>query len=215
MWYLSFSDGLISLSVMFSRSLHAAAKGKISFFFTAEQYSPVQMAHSYLFYLLLFCVRPFQRGSEPQEGRRSQCYQGSHSQALTGSCQHRHWSSWVSPSTSRGPRASLPSWAKASIPAPTKSHMPCGPKWCSQAPLHPGPASFPDLPWTHSQSTPPLSIPEAPLFCGPPSPRGGTGVLYCRPQGTGQPTLPTPQPLPWPPGLPAPGLAPKTPCLLR
>ena len=31
-WYLSFSDWLISLSVIPSRSIHAATKGKISFF---------------------------------------------------------------------------------------------------------------------------------------------------------------------------------------
>ena len=31
-WYLSFSDYLISLSIMFSRSIHAVAKGEISFF---------------------------------------------------------------------------------------------------------------------------------------------------------------------------------------
>ena len=31
-WYLSFSDWIISLSILFSRSIHAVAKGKISFF---------------------------------------------------------------------------------------------------------------------------------------------------------------------------------------
>ena len=31
-WFLSFSDWLISLSIMFSRSIHAVAKGKISSF---------------------------------------------------------------------------------------------------------------------------------------------------------------------------------------
>ena len=31
-WYLSFSDWLISLSIMFSRSIHAVRKGKIFFF---------------------------------------------------------------------------------------------------------------------------------------------------------------------------------------
>ena len=36
MWYLSFSDWLFSLSMMFSSSIHAAAKGKIFFFFIAE-----------------------------------------------------------------------------------------------------------------------------------------------------------------------------------
>ena len=35
-WYLSFSDCLISLSIMFSRSVHTVAKGKIFFFFTAK-----------------------------------------------------------------------------------------------------------------------------------------------------------------------------------
>ena len=32
-WYMSFSDWLCSLSITFSRSVHAVAKGKISFFF--------------------------------------------------------------------------------------------------------------------------------------------------------------------------------------
>ena len=36
MWYLSFSDWLISLSIMFSRSIHTVAKGTIFFFFMAE-----------------------------------------------------------------------------------------------------------------------------------------------------------------------------------
>ena len=47
-WYSSFSDWLISLSIMFSRPIHAVAKGKISFFFTAKQYSIVWMYHSFL-----------------------------------------------------------------------------------------------------------------------------------------------------------------------
>ena len=33
MWYLSFSDWFISLSIMFSRFIHAVAKGKFFFFF--------------------------------------------------------------------------------------------------------------------------------------------------------------------------------------
>ena len=45
--YMSFSDWLISLSIIFSRSIHAVAKGKISFLFTAEQYSIVYMYHSF------------------------------------------------------------------------------------------------------------------------------------------------------------------------
>ena len=39
MWYLFFTDGLISLRIIFSRSIHAVAKSKSSFFFTAAQYS--------------------------------------------------------------------------------------------------------------------------------------------------------------------------------
>ena len=34
-WYLSFTDWLISLSIIFSRSTHAVAKGKHSIFFTS------------------------------------------------------------------------------------------------------------------------------------------------------------------------------------
>ena len=37
-WYLSFSDWLISLSIMFSKSIYTAAKGKI---FMVEEYSTV------------------------------------------------------------------------------------------------------------------------------------------------------------------------------
>ena len=40
-WYLSFSDQLISFSIIPARSIHAIAKGKICFFFMAEQYSIV------------------------------------------------------------------------------------------------------------------------------------------------------------------------------
>ena len=39
--YLSLSDWLISLSIIPSTSLRVVAKGKISFFFMAEQYSIV------------------------------------------------------------------------------------------------------------------------------------------------------------------------------
>ena len=35
-WYLSFSDWLISLSIILSRSIHAVTKDKISFYFRAE-----------------------------------------------------------------------------------------------------------------------------------------------------------------------------------
>ena len=35
-WYLSFYDWLTLLSIILSRSIHAVAKGKISFFFMAE-----------------------------------------------------------------------------------------------------------------------------------------------------------------------------------
>ena len=34
-WYLSSCDRLISLSIIISRSIHAIAKGKVSFFYTA------------------------------------------------------------------------------------------------------------------------------------------------------------------------------------
>ena len=34
-WYLSFNDGLISLSIMLSSSIHAVAKGRSSFFLSA------------------------------------------------------------------------------------------------------------------------------------------------------------------------------------
>ena len=42
-WYLSCSDWLISLSIIVSRSIHAVAKGKISFFFYSftKEYSTV------------------------------------------------------------------------------------------------------------------------------------------------------------------------------
>ena len=43
--YLSFSDWLISLSVIHSSSIHVVADGKISFFFIAEQYSVVYKPH--------------------------------------------------------------------------------------------------------------------------------------------------------------------------
>ena len=38
-WDLSFYDWLISLSIMFSRCIHAVTNGKILFFFTAKWYS--------------------------------------------------------------------------------------------------------------------------------------------------------------------------------
>ena len=38
-WYLSFTDWLVSLSIIVSRSIHVVAKGKNSIFFTAAQYS--------------------------------------------------------------------------------------------------------------------------------------------------------------------------------
>ena len=40
-WYLSFSDWLISLSIMLFRPIHAVTKGKVSFFFMAEEYPSV------------------------------------------------------------------------------------------------------------------------------------------------------------------------------
>ena len=40
-WYVSFSDWLISLSIIISRYIHTLSKGKISFFFMATQYSIV------------------------------------------------------------------------------------------------------------------------------------------------------------------------------
>ena len=46
-WYLSFSDWLIPLSIVFSRSIHAVAKGNILLFFMAKQYSIVCKYHSY------------------------------------------------------------------------------------------------------------------------------------------------------------------------
>ena len=49
-WCLSFSDWLISLSIMLSRSTHAVTKGKISFFFMAKKYSIVSVYHSFLIY---------------------------------------------------------------------------------------------------------------------------------------------------------------------
>ena len=41
-WHLSFFDWLISLSIIFSRSIHAAAKGKLFFNFMAEYYSIIK-----------------------------------------------------------------------------------------------------------------------------------------------------------------------------
>ena len=38
-WFLFFSDWLISLSMMFSRFIYAVAKGKIFYLFVAEEYS--------------------------------------------------------------------------------------------------------------------------------------------------------------------------------
>ena len=50
-WYLSFSDWLISLSIMFSRSIHTVAKGKIFFF----QLSSIPLCKCpQLFYLLFY-----------------------------------------------------------------------------------------------------------------------------------------------------------------
>ena len=46
-WCLSFSDWLISLSIILCRFIHAAAKHKISFF-TAKYYSAVLLYHSFL-----------------------------------------------------------------------------------------------------------------------------------------------------------------------
>ena len=40
-WYLSFTTWLISFSIMLSRSIHAVAKGRRSFFLSAAQYSIV------------------------------------------------------------------------------------------------------------------------------------------------------------------------------
>ena len=44
--YLSFSAWLISLSIMFFRSIYTTAKDKIFFFFIAEQSSIMQLSHS-------------------------------------------------------------------------------------------------------------------------------------------------------------------------
>ena len=47
MWYLSFSDWLISLSIMISKTVHTVAKGKIFFFFLwPNSNSIVWMPHS-------------------------------------------------------------------------------------------------------------------------------------------------------------------------
>ena len=48
-WYLSFSAWFISFNKMSSRSIHAIAKGKIFFFFTAEWYSIAQMSHTFIY----------------------------------------------------------------------------------------------------------------------------------------------------------------------
>ena len=40
-WYLSFSDLLVSLSIILSWFIHAVIKGRTSFGFIAEQYSPI------------------------------------------------------------------------------------------------------------------------------------------------------------------------------
>lgn len=47
MWYLSFSDWLISLSIMPSRSIRTVAKGKISFFSTGTYSCEIVSNHGY------------------------------------------------------------------------------------------------------------------------------------------------------------------------
>ena len=48
--YLSFSDWIMSLSIMFSMSIQTVAKGKIFFFFMTKQYFTVQVTHSCFIY---------------------------------------------------------------------------------------------------------------------------------------------------------------------
>ena len=48
MWYLSFSVWLISLSIIFSRSIHVVANVRVSFFFMVELYSIVYMYHFFI-----------------------------------------------------------------------------------------------------------------------------------------------------------------------
>ena len=43
MWYLSFTEWLILLNIIFSRSIHTVAKGKISFFFCFLQLSGIPL----------------------------------------------------------------------------------------------------------------------------------------------------------------------------
>ena len=47
MWYLSFSDWLISLSVMPSRPIHDVTKSKIAFFFTGTCSCEIVSNHGY------------------------------------------------------------------------------------------------------------------------------------------------------------------------
>ena len=55
-WYLSFFDGLISLSIMISRSVHAVGKGKIFFFFYSQVvFHCVNVPP--LFYLFIYCFQ--------------------------------------------------------------------------------------------------------------------------------------------------------------
>ena len=55
-WYLFFSDWLLSLSIMFSRSIHAVAKGKIfSFFVAKSNLSFIFLSIYFLSHLTLFC----------------------------------------------------------------------------------------------------------------------------------------------------------------
>ena len=47
-WYLFFTDWLISLSIIVSSSIHVVAKYRNSFSLSAEQYSVVKMDHSFI-----------------------------------------------------------------------------------------------------------------------------------------------------------------------
>ena len=47
-WYLPFTDWLLSLSMMLSSSISAVTKGISSFFLSALENSIVQMYHSFL-----------------------------------------------------------------------------------------------------------------------------------------------------------------------
>ena len=57
-WYLSFTDWLISLSIMVSSSIHAIAKGRNSFFLSAGQYSMGRCTTVLLLYVFyIYCKK--------------------------------------------------------------------------------------------------------------------------------------------------------------